>query len=116
MPRTRSTRCRRTPPADTRSTSSPTRGLRLTPSRSDKLPDRGGRDAMRAGVGLSRQPLSAAAGHEAAAAALAGVPGLPPALVVVFASHTHDLPALTRAVSEAVHAASPTSAPGSIPV
>jgi hypothetical protein len=71
---------------------------------------------MRAGVGLSREPSSAAAGRDAAAAALADVDGLQPALVVVFASHTHDLPALTAAVSATVHAAAPGTPPGSVPV
>jgi hypothetical protein len=53
---------------------------------------------MRAGVGLSRDEVAGVAGREAATAALAGVSGLPVALVFVFASHTHDLAELAETV------------------
>jgi hypothetical protein len=56
------------------------------------------RHPLRAGTGLSRAQDSAAAGREAAAAAVAPLAGEPPALVLVFTTPRYDLPVLLDAI------------------
>ncbi|MDQ1289500.1 MAG: hypothetical protein QG622_3066 [Actinomycetota bacterium] len=57
---------------------------------------------LRAGTGNSALADAAAAGREAATAALAGLGGEPPALVIVFASIRYEVEALLRAIRETV--------------
>ena len=61
---------------------------------------------LRAGTGVSRAPEGAAAGREAAAAAVAQLGGAPPALVMVLTTPRYDLPALLGGV-RAVTGATP---------
>lgn len=53
---------------------------------------------MRSGTGISRMRDAAEAGREAAAAAVAGLAGEPPALVIVFTTPRYDLPALLASI------------------
>ena len=53
---------------------------------------------MRSGTGISRMRDAAEAGREAAAAAVAGLAGELPALVIVFTTPRYDLPALLASI------------------